>query len=156
VHAQHPAWRLEIAGEGPLRSALAAQIKAAGLGESAALRGHLPSVRERMCDAAIFVLSSRNEAYPMVVCEAMAAGAAVVATDCPTGPREMIRAGVDGLLVPPDDAPALAEALLGLVTNTALREKLAAAAHVGARRFGGETVMPQWDGLVRQVMAEAR
>ena len=92
----------------------------------------------------------------MVVCEAMAAGAAVVATDCPTGPREMIRAGVDGLLVPPDDAPALAEALLGLIANAALREKLAAAAHLGARRFGSETVMPQWDGLVRQVMAESR
>ena len=156
VHAQHPAWRLEIAGEGPLRSALAAQISASGLGGSVELRGHLPTVRERMRDAAIFVLSSRNEAYPMVVCEAMAAGAAVVATDCPTGPREMIRAGVDGLLVPPDDAPALAEALLGLIANTALREKLAAAAHVGARRFGSETVMPQWDGLVRQVMAESR
>ena len=156
VHAQHPAWRLEIAGEGPLRLALAAQIEAAGLGESVELRGHLPTVRERMRDAAIFVLSSRNEAYPMVVCEAMAAGAAVVATDCPTGPREMITAGVDGLLVLPDDAPALAEALLGLIANAALREKLAAAAHVGARRFGSETVMPQWDGLVRQVMAESR
>jgi|GEM_PF-523506 len=156
VHAQHPAWRLEIAGEGPLRSALAAQIEAAGLGKSVELRGHLPAARERMCDAAIFVLSSRNEAYPMVVCEAMAAGAAVVATDCPTGPREMITAGVDGLLVPPDDAPALAEALLKLITNAALREKLAAAAHVGARRFASETVMPQWDGLVRQVMAETR
>lgn len=156
VHAQHPAWRLEIAGEGPLRSALAAQISASGLGGSVELRGHLPTVRERMRDAAIFVLSSRNEAYPMVVCEAMAAGAAVVATDCPTGPREMLRAGVDGLLVPPDDVPALAEALLGLIANAALREKLAAAAHVGARRFGIETVMPQWDGLVRQVMAESR
>jgi glycosyltransferase involved in cell wall biosynthesis len=156
VHAQHPAWRLEIAGEGPLRSALAEQIEAAGLGKSVELRGHLPAARERMCDAAIFVLSSRNEAYPMVVCEAMAAGAAVVATDCPTGPREMITAGVDGLLVPPDDAPALAEALLKLITQAALREKLAAAAHVGARRFASETVMPQWDGLVRQVMAETR
>jgi glycosyltransferase involved in cell wall biosynthesis len=156
VHVQHPAWRLEIAGEGPLRSALAEQIEAAGLGESVALRGHLPTARERMGDAAIFVLASRNEAYPMVVCEAMAAGAAVVATDCPTGPREMITAGVDGLLVPPDDAPALAEALLKLITNAALREKLAAAAHVGARRFASETVMPQWDGLVRQVMAETR
>jgi glycosyltransferase involved in cell wall biosynthesis len=156
VHAQHPAWRLEIAGEGPLRSALAEQIEAAGLGESVALRGHVPTARERMCDAAIFVLASRNEAYPMVVCEAMAAGAAVVATDCPTGPREIITAGVDGLLVPPDDAPALAEALLKLITNAALREKLAAAAHVGARRFASETVMPQWDGLVRQVMAETR
>jgi hypothetical protein len=37
-----------------------------------------------------------------------------------------------------------------------LREKLAAAAHVGARRFASETVMPQWDGLVRQVMTETR
>lgn len=156
VHAQHPAWRLEIAGEGPLRTALAAQIEAAGLGESVELRGHLLAARERMGDAAIFVLSSRNEAYPMVVCEAMAAGAAVVATDCPTGPREMITESVDGLLVPPDDVPALADALLKLIINPALREKLAAAAHVGARRFGSETVMPQWDGLVRQVMAESR
>ena len=156
VHVQHPAWRLEIAGEGPLRSALAEQIEAAGLGESVALRGHLPIVRERMCHAAIFVLSSRNEAYPMVVCEAMAAGSAVVATDCPTGPREMISEGVDGLLVPPDDTPALAEVLLSLITNTARREQLAVAALVSARRFSSETVMPQWDGLVRQVISESR
>ena len=92
----------------------------------------------------------------MVVCEAMAAGAAVVATDCPTGPREMITESVDGLLVPPDDVPALADALLKLIINPALREKLAAAAPFGAHRFGSETVMPQWDRLVRQVMAESR
>lgn len=156
VHVEHPEWRLEIAGEGPLRSALESQIEAAGLGGAVKLRGHLSTARERMTDAAIFVLSSRNEAYPMVVCEAMAAGAAVVATDCPTGPSEMITEGVDGLLVPPEDAPALAGALSRLITHAALREQLASAAQVGARRFDAGAVMPQWDSLVRQVISEPR
>ena len=156
VHAQHPAWRLEIAGEGPLRAALSAQIAAAGLFRAVELRGQLPTARERMRDAAIFVLSSRNEAYPMVVCEAMAAGAAVVATDCPTGPREMISDGVDGLMVPPEDAPALAAILGRLIADFALRERLARASRAGAHRFGAEAVMPGWDALVKQVCSAPR
>jgi glycosyltransferase involved in cell wall biosynthesis len=69
------------------------------------------------------VLSSRFEGLPNIVLEAMACRVPVVATDCPSGLREVVEAGVTGLLTPVDDAPALAGALHALFNDRALRER---------------------------------
>jgi glycosyltransferase involved in cell wall biosynthesis len=72
----------------------------------------------------VFVLSSLYEGFAIVLLEALALGIPVIASDCPHGPSEILRNGRDGLLVPPSDSSALAQALLTLLKDDQLRQCL--------------------------------
>lgn len=86
--------------------------------------------------ATVFALPSRYEGFPNVLLEAMAAGCACVAADCPTGPSELILSGVDGLLLPATAGPELwASSLDALLASPAERRRLGAAALAVRQRF---------------------
>jgi glycosyltransferase involved in cell wall biosynthesis len=148
VSGRRSDWRLEIAGEGPEREGLTNQIRRFGLESRVCLPGHVSDVGARMRSAELFVLSSRHEAYPMVLCEAMAAGVAIIASDCPTGPRSMIEDGENGLLVPTEDTTALQSAIMQLIDDTPRRRRLGAAAQVKAPQLSVDFVMRDWDQLL--------
>ena len=101
--AQHADWRLEIAGEGPERDALQRQIDAAGLQPQVQLVGWVSDPERFLSRSALFVMSSRYEGFPVALLEAMACGVPVISFDCDSGPREIIRPDVDGVLVPAGD-----------------------------------------------------
>jgi glycosyltransferase involved in cell wall biosynthesis len=103
--------RLIILGEGEDRAGLEALIAELGVGGDVALPGFRDNAPAYMARSALFVLSSAWEGLPTVLIEAMAAGANVVSTDCPSGPREILQDGRLGALVPVGDAPALAGAM---------------------------------------------
>jgi glycosyltransferase involved in cell wall biosynthesis len=147
VVARHPDWQLQIFGSGPDRDALAARIDRLGLAGRAHLRGVTPQLDQELVAASIFVLSSRFEGLPMVLLEAMTAGLPAVAFDCPTGPAEVIRHGVSGLLVPPQDVPALAAGICELIEDPARRRAMGAAAIEGAERYSITAVRQRWEEL---------
>lgn len=133
---RHPGLRLEIIGEGELEAAVRARIAALGLGERVQLlggRGH-DFVAARMSAAAIYMQHSvtaadgNTEGVPTAIQEAMAAGAAVVSTRH-AGIPEVVVDGETGLLVDEHDAQAHAAGLLRLAADSALRQRLASAAH---------------------------
>lgn len=103
--------RLVILGEGPLRPQLEAQIIALNLGDHVDLAGFSRNPFAMMRAADAFILSSRWEGLPTVLIEALACGANIVATDCPSGPLEVLEEGKFGRLVPVDDSHALAGAI---------------------------------------------
>jgi glycosyltransferase involved in cell wall biosynthesis len=103
--------RLVILGEGDLRARLAAQAARLGIGDRVALPGYATNPYAFMARARVFVLSSTWEGLPGTLVEALACGCPVVSTDCPSGPREILRGGAFGALVPPGDATALADAI---------------------------------------------
>jgi glycosyltransferase involved in cell wall biosynthesis len=104
--------RLIILGEGDLRGDLEAEIAALDLGSDVSLPGFVQNPYAYMSKSTAFVLSSRWEGLPTVLIEAMACGCAVVATDCPSGPDEILGSGKYGLLVPIENATALAAAMI--------------------------------------------
>jgi glycosyltransferase involved in cell wall biosynthesis len=104
--------RLVILGEGPERAALLARAERLGLSYDIDLPGFCANPFALMSRAGAFVLSSRWEGFPNALVEAMACGAPVIATDCPSGPHEILKGGEIGSLVPVDDARALGHALL--------------------------------------------
>ena len=105
--------RLLVVGEGPERARLEALAAGLGLVEGVDVRlpGADPNPYRYMARAVAVVLSSRVEGMPTVLVEALALGVPVVATDCPSGPRELLADGRFGRLVPVGDAPALAAAI---------------------------------------------
>lgn len=103
-------YRLIILGEGEARPQLSVQIAALGLRDRVLMPGHVENPLAFMSHAALFVLSSRWEGFPLSLVEALGCGAPVVATDCPSGPAEILAGGL-GMLVPVGDAAALAAAM---------------------------------------------
>jgi glycosyltransferase involved in cell wall biosynthesis len=112
AHARqtHPA-RLLILGEGEERPALEALVQQLGIGSDVSLPGFVVNPYPYMARASLFVLSSRWEGLPGVLIEALYCGAPLIATDCPSGPREILAGGQYGQLVPVGDADALARAI---------------------------------------------
>jgi len=104
--------RLVILGEGPERVALLAAAEQLGLAYDIDMPGFCDNPFPLMRRSGAFVLSSRWEGFPNALVEAMASGAPVIATDCPSGPREILGGGRYGGLVPPEDAQALGNALI--------------------------------------------
>jgi glycosyltransferase involved in cell wall biosynthesis len=102
---------LVILGEGPERDALGRHAEARGLSGRIFMPGFVPDPRPYMQRSRVFVLSSRNEGFPNALLEAMAVGTAVISTDCPFGPRELLDEGRFGSLVPVGDVAGLTRAL---------------------------------------------
>lgn len=103
--------RLVILGEGPLRDQLTAQATRLSISEDVSMPGFCANPYPAMAAADAFVLPSRWEGLPGVLIEALFCGPPVVATDCPSGPREVLDGGRHGRLVPVGDAAAMATAL---------------------------------------------
>ena len=112
--------RLMILGEGKERFKLETLVQRLGLKEYIALPGFVDNPYKYMKRAAVFVLSSRWEGLPNVLIEALALGTPVVATDCPSGPREILEEGKWGRLVPPGDVNALADAVIATLQRRPL------------------------------------
>lgn len=119
--------RLLILGDGPDRTALQAQISASRLDGRVQLVGYVDNALKYFARANVFALSSLVEGLPNVLVEAMMCGCTPVATDCPTGPREVLDGGRIGWLVPPQSPEKLATAILDALQHPVPREQLNAA-----------------------------
>ena len=116
VREKQPA-RLMILGEGELRPDLEKQISELNLNEDVDLPGFVMNPYKYVRNAAVFALSSKWEGLPTVLIEALAVGAAVVSTNCRSGPEEILMGGTLGTLVPVDNISELASAIVGCLNN---------------------------------------
>ena len=117
VRKVFPNCQLTILGEGQLRPELIAQRESLSLNEAVILAGFQSNPFPYFKHAHLFVLSSRYEGLPLALLEAIAAGAPVVASDCPGGVREMLRDCPVARLVRPSDPEALAQTIVSALKS---------------------------------------
>ncbi len=141
VRQTRPA-RLLILGEGLDRPALEALVNQLGLGDDVAMPGFVDNPYAYMSRASLYVLSSRWEGLPTVLIEALYCGPPIIATDCPSGPREILARGQHGLLVPVGDVTALTQAI-----EAGLAGKTPRPTAESWRPYAVETVVDQYINL---------
>lgn len=123
---------LAIVGDGPERERVEDELARRSLEGRVRLLGERDDVPRLLAEADVFLLASRSEGLPLSVIEAMAAGLPIVASDV-GGLKELVRDGETGVLVPPGDPVALAEALRPLLANRELRRRLGRAGRARAK-----------------------
>lgn len=151
VAKDHPNWSLVIVGDGPSRRELELHIAGFGLVGRILLPGWIEQPWPSLHSAEVFVLPSRYEGFPNALLEAMARGKACVATDCQSGPAEIIRPGENGILVDGGNSDeievALGKALNVLLSSAGLRQSLGENARKVQVEFGVERYFRAWDEI---------
>ena len=158
VVRSHPEAMLDIYGEGRKKESIAAQIAEAGLEANISLKGIAADIAEAYATHKSLVLSSHYEGFGLVLIEAMRCGCAVVATDCPYGPREIVRHEATGLLVPfrglsrQERVQGIADAVCRIIEDPALTDRLAAEARRDSSRYDTDTIMARWEALFASLL----
>ena len=149
--------KLEIVGDGPEREALQQQISALGLDDRVRLLGEREAagVAERIAAATAVVVPSRSESFGIVALEAWRGGAPLVMTSR-GGAAEFVRDGEDGLLVDPEDAAALTDALRRVLSDSPLRDRLAEAGLDRVKAFSWPRVALLYDMVLRAIVGRRR
>lgn len=117
-------YRLILLGNGELREQLVEQTLRSGIDRIVDFAGFVPNPAAYFSKADVVALSSRFEGLPTVLVEALAVGAKVVSTDCPSGPREILQNGKFGILVEPGNPEALADGIIRALAWKPDREAL--------------------------------
>ena len=154
IAPKHRNWQLLILGEGELRKQLEQMRDSLDLSSQVVFTGTVSNPFAILKQAKLFVMASRHEGFPMAHGEALACGLPVIATDCPSGPSEMVRHGIDGLLVANEDTRALATAMETLMSDEQKRQQLAAKASEVIERFSLETIISRWETLIQTLVVE--
>lgn len=153
VANKHPEYSVEIYGDGPMKEELEQCIYQKNMENCVFLMGRKDNVIEYVKDASIFVLTSNSEGMPNALLEAMALGLPSIATDCPIGGSAVIiKDGVNGFLVPMNDAKTLSEKISSLIDNKNLAERFSLEARKVLEDFNTDKVCYQWEEYLRSVM----
>lgn len=148
---QDMAARLVILGEGEARGSLEKLIAQLNVNQDVELLGHVQNPYKFMARAGVFVLSSRWEGPGHVLIEALAVGAPVVSTDCPSGPREILLDGQAGLLIPVGDWKALAGAILDVLQDPEEARRRSEEARSHIVRFHTDSVVAEYLKVIEAI-----
>lgn len=145
-------WCLDIFGQGEWREMLQQMIDEKNIANTAHINAPTSQIAEEYIRSSMLVMSSHYEGFPMVMIEAMACGLPVVTFDYKCGPRDIIDHEINGLLVKDGDIEGLAQALMRLMNDDDLRQKMGENARLVVDRYSEEKVMSKWQELYKEIL----
>jgi len=156
IAKKYPDWSLEIYGDGEIDyiESLRLLISKNDLASSMSIHCSIPDITRKMLDSRIYAMSSLTECFPMVLLEAMQARMAVIAFDCPTGPRNIIDNYKTGILIEDNNIHEFAASLERLINNEALAQELADNGFIESQQYDTGTVMKKWNVLVDKAFSK--
>lgn len=137
-------WHLDIFGQGEWKEMLQQMIDEKGLEDSVCINKPTKNIGNEYAESSMLVMSSNYEGFPMVMIEAMACGLPVVSYDFKCGPKDIIDNGRNGLLVREGDIDGLANAMMELMGDETLRQRMSVNAKRVVDTYSEENVMKQW------------
>lgn len=143
---------LVILGEGPEEKRLKDFADSLGIAKNVFFLGFKANPYKYMTNSSVFVLSSIREGFGNVIVEAMACGTPVVATDCMSGPNEIIENNISGLLVPAENENVLAEAILSIFKNPDLAASLSVAGKKRAEYFSIQKSVQEYEKTFNEII----
>ena len=147
-------WHLDIFGQGEWHDMLQKMISDFGLEQTVRINRPTNRIGNEYAHSSLIVMTSNYEGFGMVLVEAMACGVPAIAFDCKCGPKDIIRHGENGLLVANGDIQGLAGAMMKLMGDDALRQRMAGHAKAVVDAYSEEAVMDKWirlfTGLAKQ------
>lgn len=152
VIKKHPDWSLDIYGDGDEEAYLRSQITELELENSIALKGKCDTMRSCYKDYAAYVMPSYREGLPITLLEAKINKLPIVSFDVNTGPREIVRNGIDGILVEPTNIEALANAMCRLIENEEERAFFSNNAKGNLGQFEKQNILPLWKKLFGEIV----
>jgi glycosyltransferase involved in cell wall biosynthesis len=153
VADEFPDWQLRIYGDGSEAAKLRGLVTELDLAGRALLMGGFSPIESEWAKGSIAAVTSSAESFGMTLVEAMRCGLPVVSTDCPVGPREILRDGEDGILVPNGDTEAIAAGLHRLMADEALRRSMGAAALRNSVRYDPGVIADRYVELFESAAA---
>ncbi|MDE5551763.1 MAG: glycosyltransferase, partial [Muribaculaceae bacterium] len=139
-----PGWQLDIFGGGDKKQ-FTDIIEKENI-EAVTFHNPTSEIGKEYADSSFYVMSSRYEGLPLVLLEAMSYGLPVVSFQCPCGPADIIKEQF-GILVPPENTEALAEAIVRCADNQSWRESASRNARSEARKYSKDEIMKRWQYL---------
>lgn len=137
-------WKIKIFGNGPYEDECRSLIDKLKLNDIIFLNNAVSNIHNEYLNSDILIMTSRYEALPMVLLEAKACGVPAIAYDCPEGPREIIRDGVDGFLIEDGNVDSMVEKLRLLMSDDSLRKTYAENAVNGVEEYKDEVIAQKW------------
>lgn len=150
VARKHPDWSLDLFGDGEMMPVVRRLVKENHLEEQVNLLGMRTDLAECYKNYAMYVLPSYREGMPLVLLEAKANRLPIVSFDIMTGPREIVRDGIDGILIQPYDLEAMGEAMCRLIDHPELRLEMSARSQENLEQFSQEKILEQWRQLIEE------
>ncbi|MCH5238625.1 MAG: glycosyltransferase family 4 protein [Muribaculaceae bacterium] len=151
VHAKYPDWKLNIYGNGPLQTELIKMIEQKHLEDVINIYSPVKNIDEKYRESSMLIMTSHYEGLPMVMLEAMACGLPVVTFDYKCGPKDIIKDGVNGLLIKEGNIEGLADAICKVIGSKELREKMGENSYNLAKNYNREIIMAKWEHILTNV-----
>lgn len=148
VAEKHPDWHLDIYGDGEMMDTVKNLIAEYQIANNVHLMGMCSNLAEKYKEYSMYVLPSYREGLPLVLLEAKANRLPIVSFDVMTGPREIVRDGIDGILIPPYDLEKMGNAICSLIEDEELRSRMSHQSQENVEKFSKATILKQWCDLI--------